>query len=197
MLLGPGQAISVGTLQPNDSVPINFQLAQATRAVDATGTAQYYNSTDTTLEDIAGSYYYNNLDQDKTRRRRDVELLFARLQLRLSAAWKRIVSGRLDRDNHRCQWAWRRPAFNAHDTTLYIVDLKPSLQIMSGTLTLPPGLFTWQAENPNGPPIAPYDVDVYPGTHVLQFSLARPSGVSNRARSDMHLQGYGSNPAHD
>ena len=28
---------------------------------------------------------------------------------------------------------------------------------MSGTLTLPPGMFAWKSDNPNGPPIAPYD----------------------------------------
>ena len=169
---GRVEAHNIGTVKPGDSVTVDFQLERSARAEDVSG-APYYNSNDTTLEDIAGPYYYGSPDRTRSRR---YELL--------SSLLHGYNSTYRSRGNGLYLAGWSEqsplavgvdsPSFGAYDTTLYIVDLKPSLNIMSGTLTLPPGMFAWKSDNPNGPPIAPYDTEVYPGTHELQFSLARP-----------------------
>jgi hypothetical protein len=50
-------------------------------------------------------------------------------------------------------------------------------------------MFTWKFESPNGPPIAPYDTEVYAGTHVLQFNLARPIAYEAVQDLVLHLKG--------
>jgi hypothetical protein len=77
--------------------------------------------------------------------------------------------------------------------TTLCIDLNPALRIMSGTLTLPPGMFTWKSVNPSGPPIAPYDADLYPGTHLVQFILTRPIAYDTVRDLVLHLQGSGAN----
>lgn len=192
VLLGPGQVIEIGTFQPGDSVPIDFQLDRSARAENIVGGAPYYNYNDTTLEDIAGPYYNGMPDPKRARR---YELLSSLLH-GYSSSYRPRGSGL-----YLAGWGEESPlaaevsgsAFEAYDTTLYIVDLKPSLRILSGTLTLPPGMFTWQSENPSGPPIAPYNTEVYPGTHELQFSLAQPIAYETVQDLVVHLEGSAAN----
>jgi hypothetical protein len=191
VLLGPGRAIELGTVKPGDSVPVDFQLERAARAEEVSG-SPYYNYNDTTLQDIVGPYYYGS--QDRTRALR-YELLSSLLH-GYSSSYRPRGDGL-----YLAGWSEQSPlavgvdspSFEAYDTTLYIVDLNPTLHIMSGTLTLPPGMFTWKSENPNGPPIAPYDADVYPGTHVLQFNLTRPIAYETVQDLVLHLEGSGPN----
>ncbi len=191
VLVGPGQTIEVGSFKPGDSVPINFPLAQAARSADVADSAPYYNYNDTTVQDIAGTYYYGSADRMRARRYQMLSAL-----VRGNSSYRPRGDGL-----YLAGWSEQSPlvvgvagpSFGTYDTTLYIVDLKPSLQIVSGTLALPPGMFTWQSENPNGPPIAPYDTDVYPGQHVLQFNLARPIAYETVQDLILHLEGSGAN----
>jgi hypothetical protein len=191
VLLGPGQAIEVGTIQPGEAVPVDFQLERSARAESVSG-APYYHYTDSTLQDIAGSYNYG--DPDRTRARR-YEMLSS-----LLSGYRSSYRPRGD-GLYLAGWSEQSPlavgmdspSFDAYNTTLYIVDLNPALRIMSGTLTLPPGMFTWKSDNPNGPPIAPYDTEVYPGTHVVQFILTRPIAYDTVRDLVLHLQGSGAN----
>jgi hypothetical protein len=191
VLLGPSQAIEVGTVRPGETVPVNFQLERSAHAGDVSG-APYYNYSDSTLQDIAGSYYYGDPDRARARR---YELLSALLSGYSSSYRPRgdglYLAGWSEQSPLAVKVAG--PSFDAYDTTLYIIDLKPALRVMSGTLTLPPGMFTWTAENPAGPPIAPYDADVYAGTHVLQFNLARPIAYETIQDLTLHLEGVAAN----
>jgi hypothetical protein len=177
VLLGPGVAKKIGTVKPGDTVPITFQLERASRSaqVDNNNVPSYYNNFDSTLEDIVGqAYYYGNPNSTQARRS---EMLRSIVNPYNSPYQQGRGNG-----TYLAGWSERPvlPAgvddttFGAYDTTLYIVDLSPSLKIVSGTLTLPPGMFNWTAENTSGPAISPYDSDVYPGTHVVQFNLAYP-----------------------
>ena len=190
VLLAPGQAVTVGTVPPNASVPISFQLSQAASAADSTNSTLYNGNMDNTLEDLVGPYYSSGLDQTKLRRREMANSLLSGY----SSNYRSRGDGL-----YLAGWTEQSPlpvgvadsTFDAHDTTLYIIDLKPTLRIMSGTLTLPPGLFKWQSENSSGPSISPYNSDLYNGKHILQFSLARPLLYEHVQNLTMHLQGPG------
>jgi hypothetical protein len=192
VLLGPAQAVEVGTIQPGETVPIDFVLERATRADVGNRNVPYYSSSDTTLQDIAGMYHYGDPDQTRARR---YELLSSLLN-----GYNSIYRPRGD-GLYLAGWSDKSPlavgvessSFEAHDTTLYIVDLKPELRIVSGTLLLPPGMFTWQSDNPNSAPIAPYDTEVYPGTHELQFQLREPIAFETVQDLILHLEGTGVN----
>jgi hypothetical protein len=194
VLLGPSQAIEVGTVRPGETVPIDFPLERAAYAEGVNNGTPYYNYADTTLQDIAGSYYYGNPDRTRARR---YELLNALLSSYSSPYRPRGDGFYLAGWSEQSPLAVgvNRPSFDAYDTTLYIVDLKPALRIMSGTLVLPPGMFTWTAENPDGPSLTPYDINVYPGTHTLQFNLARPIAYETVQDLTLHLEGVAANPS--
>jgi hypothetical protein len=175
VLLGPGTAHQIGTVEPGASVPIDFKLDRASRSSQALSSPQYYyGNPDTTLDDIVGPY--NRYGSTDTVRARRYDLLTALLSnntpLRRGRGSGMYLAG----------WTEQSPLnvsvegvpFGACDTTLYIVDLNPTLQVMSGTLTLPPGAFTWKADNVSGPAIEPYDTTAYPGNYELQFNLAWP-----------------------
>lgn len=188
VLLGPGMAYAVGTVEPGESVPVDFKLERAARSSQATENVQYYynNGGDTTLDDIVGQYNFNSSDTTRNRR-------YEMLSSLLSGNNTPIRRGR-GSGLYLAGWSDRSPlkvevegtSFGAFDTALYIVDLNPTLQIMSGTLTLPPGAFTWQADNTNGPAIEPYDSQAFPGSYVFQFNLARP--INYTTVKDLTLQ---------
>jgi hypothetical protein len=174
VLLGPGIAHTVGTVEPGASVPVNLKLEHAARSGQTIGNAQYYyNGGDTTLDDIVGPYNFGNADTVRARR---YDLLNALLSS--------DMLGRRGRGSgmYLAGWTDRSPLkvsvegtpFGAYDTVLYIVNLNPALEVMSGTLMLPPGAFTWTTDNTSGPTIEPYNSQVYPGSYVLQFNLAWP-----------------------
>jgi hypothetical protein len=193
-LLGPGQAFSIGTIKPGETVPVDFVLERAARSESDINGAPYYNYNDTTAEDIAGpyAYAYGGMDQARSRRYQ----LLSSLLYGYSSSYRPRGDGL-----YLTGWSEQSPlavavdspSFQTYDTTLYVVDLKPALQVMSGTLLLPPGMFTWTADNPSGPPIAPYDTEVYPGTHTLQFNLARPIAYETVQDMILHLEGSGAN----
>ena len=98
VLLGPGVARQVGTVEPGQSVPVDFKLDRAARSSQATENPQYSynNGGDTTLDDIVGPYNYG--DANPTRRRRYECQLAAVWQYAFSARpWQRHLSGRLAR----------------------------------------------------------------------------------------------------
>jgi hypothetical protein len=87
--------------------------------------------------------------------------------------------------------------YGSYNTTLYIVDLNPSLEAASGTLTLPPGMFTWQPDILDGSPadpITPYDTTIYPGIHAFQFNLAQPIPYETIKDLTLHLAGSAAIP---
>jgi hypothetical protein len=190
VLLGPGLVHQVGTVAPGESVPVDFKLDRASHSSQATTSPQYYdNSGDTTRDDILGPYNFNNSDSIRNRR---YEMLGA-LLFGNNTPVRRGRGGGL----YLVGWNDRSPVkvevegtpFGAFDTTLYIVDLNPTLQVMSGTLTLPPGAFTWRADNTDGTAIEPYDNVVYPGSYIFEFNLARPINYKTVKNMTLNLAG--------
>jgi hypothetical protein len=193
VLLGPGASIELGTLQPGETAPVDLVLERAA-AAEASDATPYYGNLDGTLEDIAGPYYYGQPDQQRARR---YQLVSSLLGGYYSAPSRTRGDGL-----YLAGWSDRSPLpvsvdgqpFKAYDTTLYIIDLKPELRLTSGdSVALPPGMFQWTAETTGGPPIAPYDTDIYPGTHELVFKLRRPIAYDSVQELLLHLQGTGIN----
>jgi hypothetical protein len=192
VLLGPGQAFPIGTIQPGETFPVDFALERAARSEDAIDGAPYSNYNDSTAEDIAGpySYSYGGTDQARSRRYQMLgSLLYGYASPYRPRGDGLYLAGWSDQSPLAV--GVDSPSFDTYDTTLYVIDLKPSLRVMSGTLMLPPGMFTWTAENPSGPPIAPYNIEVYPGTHTLQFNLRRPIAYETVQDLILHLEGSG------
>jgi hypothetical protein len=195
VLLGPGDSLKIGTLQPGDTLPIDFALERAANAADAgSNSVPYYSYNDSTSSDIVGIYsYYGQTDLEQARRYALVDSLLSRGYNQLArsrgnglylAAWS---------DTSPLSVTMDSPSFQAYDTTLYIVDLDPQLRVMSGTLSLPPGMFSWTAANLGGQAIAPYNSEVYPGTHELDFKLQRPIAYATVQDLILHLEGDGPN----
>lgn len=188
VLLTPGQSVEVGTLQPGESLPVDLVLDRAGRAPGKIQGAPYYyyNSHDTTLEDIAGSYFYNQPDRQRARRYEFASALLRSYDAPYRprgdgvylAAWSDEPSLPVSIDH---------PTFQAYDTTLYLVDLQPELRVMTGTLALPPGLFHWSSDNPDSSSIAPYDADIYPGTYELLFNLWQSVAYDTVQSLTLHL----------
>jgi hypothetical protein len=195
VLLGPGLVHQVGTVEPGQSVPVDFKLDRAARSSQAMANPQYYyNNGDTTLDDIVGPYNFGNGDTTRARR-------YEMLSSLLSSGVNSPLRGGRGSGLYLAGWSDRSPLnvsvegtpFGAFDTALYIVDLNPTLQVMSGTLTLPPGTFTWQADATSGPALEPYDNQVFPGSYILQFNLARPINYKTIKDLTLHLDTSNSN----
>jgi hypothetical protein len=194
VLLGPGTSVEVGTLEPGGSIPIDFALERAASTETSGGNPPYYRYMDSTLEDIAGQYYYYGYGQTDQQRARRYEFVSALL----SRDYSQPVRPRGD-GLYLAGWSAESPlsvsadspSFTAYDTTLYIVDLNPAVRVMSGTLTLPPGMFTWKSDGPDGPAIAPYDSDLSPGIHTLQFNLREAIAYTAVQNLTLHLEGNG------
>ena len=194
VLLGPGLARQVGTVEPGQSVPVDFKLDRATRSSQATENPQYYynNGGDTTLDDIVGPYNYGAANPTRRRRYEMLSsLLSGNTPFRRGRGSGLYLAGW--RDQSPLNVEVEGTPFGAFDTALYIVDLNPTLQVMSGTLTLPPGTFTWQADDTSEPALEPYDNQVFPGSYILQFNLARPINYTTIKDLTLHLETSNSN----
>jgi hypothetical protein len=188
VLLGPGQSFPIGTIQPGETVPVDIALERAASSESDGNGLTYSNYNDTTLEDIAGPYpYHGGADHAQARRYQFLGSLLNNYSLPYRPRGDGLYLTGWSEQSPLAV-AVDSPSFDAYDTTLYIVDLKPTLRVMSGTLRLPPGMFTWTADNSSGPPIAPYNADIYPGTHTLQFNLRQPIAYETVRDLIMHFE---------
>lgn len=184
MLLGPGEALSLGTLEPGESIPIQLSLAKSQLANTAPQTLSYNPGGNSTVEDILGRAYYMN-NTSETRRRQSL------LQMTLNQSER---GGGI----YLVGWSDRSPlaasidgaTFDTLDTTLYIFRLKPSLHVQQGQVTIPPGMFTWQLITSRSEGYAPYDAYVYQGSYTLLFKLAQPIAYSSVEALTLHLKSY-------
>jgi hypothetical protein len=84
-------------------------------------------------------------------------------------------------------------SFRTVDSSLYLVSLKPKLNLGTGVLAIPPGLMTWITldRNPQVAP-TPYDLYLYPGTDLsLRFTPAQLLPHDKVQGLTLHLLSYG------
>jgi hypothetical protein len=82
-----------------------------------------------------------------------------------------------------------KKAFKVQDTTLYLVALKPELEIIGDILNLTPGMFTWQVTENPGYDVSPYNVYIYSAAqYSLLFQPTIPISFSEVESLVFHLE---------
>jgi hypothetical protein len=209
---GPNNAQRLGEFKPGDTHTISLYLGRArawpaqqnavTPAVPASGVtsglsrttpAYYASSYDTTIDDLfgtSGGYYYNYSNREEFRR---YSLLSSVLN----------VYGGVGRGNgiYLVGWTSTTPAparitdraFNTIDTTLYLITLRPEINLGEATFTVPPALMMWTPlESAQGGPPTPYDLYVYQGDeYTIRFAPAQPLPFTEVSALTLHLSSYG------
>jgi hypothetical protein len=79
------------------------------------------------------------------------------------------------------------------DSSLYLINLQPKLNLSTGTLAIPPGLMTWVSLDPS-PSVtpSPYDLNLFQNTGLtLHFVPAQVLPHDKIQGLVMHLSSYG------
>jgi len=182
VLLAPGTSTQLRSLNPSQSATLNVPLLRSQHAGESTlnpviqaplglgqtlPPVQISGPADTTLNEIIGtSNYYDD--------RKD----YRRYAL-VSAAMNYYYASGSTRGAGFFLVGWSstlpddirlaKTSYETEDTAVYIISLKPSLEV--GTeATLTPGLFTWQMIEGTDYNISPYDVWLYSGMiYAMEF----------------------------
>lgn len=201
ILLFPGGKKILGEFRPGETHQIQVALteAQQTRATSnnspvfqpqftyASPGGPYYGVPyDSTIEDILGTTVF--FDDKSTFRR--YQLLASALNYQGGGGSRGggvFLSGWVEGSPLTVELAGRR--FDPLDTSLYLVDLSPSLVIESGPVQLPPALFTWSIlESYSGSQLSPYGAFLYSGnSYSLQFALSQPIPFKSVQSLTLHL----------
>jgi hypothetical protein len=209
---GPGSAQRLGQFSPGETMNVSLYLgssrarpappntispAALVTVVGSVPPPYYYGGYyDSTLDDVfgtSGGYYYNYGDREQYRR-------FSLFQSVLDpynssgrgngiylVGWTsdapREVSTRVTNRN-----------FSTLDATLYLIALRPEINLESGALTVPPGLMTWallEASAQGGSP-SPYDYYAYTGDrYAIRFAPAQPLVFDSAEELTLRLTSYG------
>jgi len=82
--------------------------------------------------------------------------------------------------------------FNTADQTLYIVRLEPKLVVSTGTVTVPPGLMTWETLDPGtGGAGSPYDSYLSQGYFSVRYRPFAGLDYKKVQSLTLHLESYG------
>ena len=169
---------------PNDVLPALASAGPQNPAPNAPSS-----NYDSTIDDILGNnYYYNDREQ------------FRRYSL-LSAMIDSYAGNVRGNGVYLVGWNDQSPllaqvlntSFRTVDSTLYLVSLRPKLNLGTGVLAIPPGLMTWITldRNPQVAP-TPYDLYLYPGTNLsLRFTPAQLLPHDKVQGLTLHLLSYG------
>jgi hypothetical protein len=208
---GPGSAQKLGQFNPGQTQTISLYLggararpsppntvAPASLATPVALPPPYPGgSYDSTLDDVfgtSGGYYYNYADREQ----------FRRFSLLSSVIDQANTAGR-GNGIYLVGWSSAAPreaivqvtnhAFDTLDTTLYLIALRPEVNLGSGTTTVvPPALMTWtllEASSQGGAP-SPYDYYVYTGDHYsLRFVPVQPLVFRSVQSLTLRLTSYG------
>ncbi len=208
---GPGNVRQLGEFKPGETETISLSLGSArarpmppnaitpavpTSVVGLKAPFPSYpgSSYDTTLDDIfgtSGGYYYNDSDREQYRR-------FALF----SSVYDQYNSGGRGNGIYLVGWTSTAPAstrvtnrnFSTLDTTLYLIALRPEIDLGAGTHTIPPALMTWtplEASDSNGT-ASPYDFYAYSSDrYALRFAPSQPLAYSAVEQLTLRLSSYG------
>lgn len=198
VLLGPGGARQLGDLQPGQAVPADLVLQKAQRASQPGQVPGYYYGGDTTIEDIVGNTYFS---PDSNNQRRSNLLRMMINPYNASG----LGSGSRGAGIYLAAWSERTPLaaslagsdFSTSDLTLYLFALQPSLAVNAGSVTIPPGLFTWALEPGAAGDASPYGTSLYGNSYSVRFNLAQPVQFASVESLTLHLTSdRASGPSH-
>ena len=163
ILVTPGALKVLGDLAPSSSQDVRVSL------VAGKSGPQIY-----TLDpwNTLGTTYYRNTDEVSVRQS---ALLQAIMNTNASASkklWGIYLMGWVDEPLLPVGLQGRQ--FETIDTTFYVTMLSPSISIEAGTISLPPGMFVWDASVDN---VSPYHTDssyLPKGGYSIRFRPAVP-----------------------
>jgi hypothetical protein len=155
-------------------------------------TSGSYSGYDSTIENILGTVSY--YDDRETYRRYSL----------LTWLFDPYSSGGRGSGTFLVGWTDKSPVdvslagqgFNTADQTLYIVRLQPKLVVSTGTITVPPGLMTWETLDPGtGGAGAPYDSYLSQGYFSVRYRPFAGLDYKRVKTLTLHLQAYGTSGA--
>jgi hypothetical protein len=205
VLLAPGGVQRLGDLAAGAAANISLSLAGSKAALAtahdvlpvktissggaSTAPSSVPSNYDSTIDDILGNtYYYNDREQ------------FRRYSL-LSAIIDTYSGSVRGSGVYLVGWSDQSPlavtltnkAYQAVDSSLYLINLQPRLNLSTGVLAIPPGLMTWMSLDPS-PSVSPtpYDLYLYANTGLtLRFLPAQVLPHDQVRGLVMHLTSYG------
>jgi hypothetical protein len=148
----------------------------------------YYSGYDTTIENILGTVSY--YDDRETYRRYSL----------LTWLFDPYSSGGRGSGTYLVGWSDQSPVnasladsgFNVSDQTLYIVRVQPQLVVGTGTVSVPPGLMTWETLDPGtGGGGSPYDAYLGQGYFAIRYRPFTGLDFKQVKSLILHLESYG------
>lgn len=198
----------VGDVAPGAQVEVNIpltsnratwtlqsqnQILPPTVPVSSISGSSSYSGYDSTIENILGTVSY--YDDRETYRRYSL----------LTWLFDPYSSGGRGSGTFLVGWTDKSPVdvslansgYNTADQTLYIVRLQPKMVVSTGTITVPPGLMTWETLDPGtGGAGAPYDSYLSQGYFSVRYRPFAGLDYKRVKTLTLHLQAYGnSGPA--
>jgi hypothetical protein len=193
----------VGDVAPGEQVKVNIPLnsnratwtVQSQTQILPSGvpissiySSGYYSGYDSTIENILGtaSYY----DNRETYRRYSL----------LTWLFDPYSSGGRGSGTYLVGWADESPvnvslageAFNTADQTLFLIRLQPKMVLGSGSVTVLPGLMTWETLDPGtGGGGSPYDSYLSQGYFSVRYRPFAGLDFSQVTSLTLHLSSYG------
>jgi hypothetical protein len=187
ILMAPGQIFKLGTFKAGETKQISLILDKSERApgqlhtfyvtsgssVSPTGYSYYYGS-DTTINEIIGSYSYYD-DPVLFRRYSLVASMMNNQNSGMSGRGGGIyVTGWVDQSPISIHSEKSRQPFDTVNTTLYLINLKPAIPSASQETVLPPPMFVWKVtESTAYTEITPYNTFLSNARYTIEFSLAQ------------------------
>jgi len=205
VILSAGGSQKIGDVAPgqvlNASVALSASRAtsiwqNATQVLPAGSPVSYvssgYSNYDTTIDDIFGSTSYYD-DRETYRRYSMLTWLFDPYSTGGRGSGTYLVGWT---DDSPVQASLVGDTFNVSDKTFYIIRFEPKVIVSAGTITIPPGLMTWQLVDPGtvggG---SPYDSYVSQGYFTMRFKPAVVPDFQSVKSLTMHLTSYGASGA--
>ena len=204
VLLAPGSVQRLGDLAAGASANVSLSLSSAKAILaagdvlpaPATSSGPAANPTvpsnyDSTIDDILGNtYYYNDREE------------FRRYSL-LSSVIDTYTGNVRGNGVYLVGWSNQSPlvvslankGFQTVDSSLYLISLRPKLNLSTGSLAIPPGLMTWTSLDPS-PSVSPTPYDLYLPQNIglsLRFNPAALLPHDKVQGLVMHLLSYGQN----
>lgn len=199
VVIAPGDTQQLGELKPGDTRDISISQRTSGRAAPSgqstsavpSGPGMVYFSPggDALAIDILGtSNFYN--DKETNRRYMLLNALASTQNGQRGPGGGVYLTGWTSESPIPASLQAKRAS--GENTTLYIFNIYPSLDLQGNRLNLPPALFSWTSLSP-GPTDndSPYDTRLFPGSYALKFWLSQPIRFSKVQALILHLKNSG------
>jgi len=208
VVLTIGGVQRVGDVKPNDTVNVRITLAADRSAWVSQGSGRVFPATsrlapaynppafpgyDTTVEDILGTTSFSD-SRETYRRYSLLSWLFA------------YNNGGRGSGTYLIGWTDKSPldasltnsSYSVQDQTMYIIRVEPQVVVVNAsTITVPPGLMTWEIVDPGptGNNATPYDSRLSGGYFSLRFKPVVRVDFNSVKSLVLHLTSYGATGA--